>query len=71
MCVERGSWYGLGECRGMLRFEYAGKIGYTTLCPDLQKSQPLHNFILYLPLLIKCLTVTQIFQGNRRAGYNK
>ena len=50
VCVERVSWYGLGECRGMLRFEYAGKIGYTTISPDQPKSQPLHNFILYLLL---------------------
>ena len=65
MCV---SGYGFDECRGRVRFEYAGKIGSTTLSPDLPKYQPLHNFILYLPLLIHYLTVTQIFQGNRRQG---
>ena len=43
-------------------YYYAGKVGYTTLSPDLQKFWPRHNFKLYLLLLITCLTVTCIFQ---------
>ena len=53
VCARCG--YGLVECR--VGIECAGKIGYTTLRTDLSKSRPVHNFILYLPLLIAYLTV--------------
>ena len=35
VCVGCVSGYGLGECKGRVGFKYAGKIGHTTLSPDL------------------------------------
>ena len=38
VCVERISGYGLVESRCRVGYEYAGKVGYNTLSPDLPKS---------------------------------
>ena len=57
VCAGCVSGYWLGECEGRVGIENAGKIGYTTLSTDLPKSGPVHDFILYLPLLIAYLTV--------------
>ena len=38
MCVGCVSGYGLGESRCRVKYDYAGKVSYATLSPDLSKS---------------------------------